>query len=302
MSQWRISVTGMPTLSSTPVKNLDQGRICASEDACALLESSGLNTFESIMAVSGGKMMRSVPGRSTVRLILRKPSGEEQTVYLKRYTPEYLSFGKKLLRFINWPTAADEALHEWRAINRLRAEGFNAAKPIAFGQERREGIVQRSFLITAGIENGIAGHNYVRELGFAERRKLCAEMAQLTRRFHGHGFAHKDYYLSHFFISKDESGARQLFLIDLQRLFVPRLFSKRWRIKDLAFLAYSSLLEGATHTDLMRFYRMYSDVRSISDRDKQLIRRIWARVEKLQRRKPKYDVIWDKPGAHPKGV
>jgi len=281
---------------------LDEGRITARTEFADLLRANGLGTFEQIMARQGGRMMRSVPGRSTVRLELRRPEGGTAIVFLKRYEREYLSFAQKLLRFLHWPGARDEAQHEWDAVGQLQAAGFNTATPVAMGRQRELGFVTRSFLLTAEITGGVAGHNYVRKLDATQRRELVRHLAELTRRFHSTGFAHKDYYLSHIFVVRSSSGAPQLFFIDLQRLFRPRLLRQRWLVKDLASLGYSAQMSGAQLADLLRFYKACFERERLSEGDRRLIGKIMARVNALHRRGPKHDVIWDKPGVRPPNV
>jgi len=286
------------------VEILDDGKLRVTEGFLPLLRANGLHSFDKIMACSGGTMMRSVPGRSTVKIELPRPDGGTQVAFLKRYEPEYLSSGKKLLRLLHWPGADDEALHEWNCIRVLRDAGFNTAALIAVGQERGAGIVRRSFLLTAEIAGGIAAHDYVRTLKVKARRELALQIADLARRFHGAGFAHKDHYLSHIFIvpSGSPTTAPDYYYIDLQRLIRPRLFQTRWVIKDLAVLGYSALLSGATRADLMRFCHAYFQRSRLTADDRRLIRSVMSRVNGLRQRRPKYDVIWDQPGVHPPNV
>ena len=75
-----------------------------------LLQANSLDSFEKVMALSGGKIVRNFPGRRTVRLELKSSDGANQGVYLKRYETGYLSAGRRLLRLLRWPGAQDEAL------------------------------------------------------------------------------------------------------------------------------------------------------------------------------------------------
>lgn len=269
-----------------------------------VLRANGWLDAESLMALTGGKVMRSVPGRSTCRIDLPTPVNGIQTVFLKRYERDYLSFADLWLRRLRWPSAQDEAMQEWQAIWSLRELGFNTAWPIAVGQQRKAGCVVRSFLITAEIRGGVAAHDYTRTLGATARRQLTLEIADLTRRFLQEGFAHRDYYLSHVFIVEPVGTVkyRELYLIDLQRVFRPTLFRRRWLVKDLAALAYTAQLSGATTADVIAFYRRCFERERLSASDKALIRSIFRRVTALRHRGPKYDVIWDQPGVRPPNV
>ena len=284
---------------------LDHRRIFVTQFFVPLLKHNGLDTFASIMTLSSGNMMRSVLGRSTVQIELLQPEGGTQVAYLKRYEPNYLKPIDRLKRFIHWPGADDEAAHEWRMINTLRDAGFNTPTPIAFGQVKSGGIVSRSFLLTAEITKGEAAHEYLRVVKSkpVERRAFLREVGTESRQFHHAGFVHKDYYLSHLFVTPGaKPGERAFYFIDLQRLARPRLLNRRWRVKDAAQLAYSAHLDGATRADLLACYLAYADKKCLEAEDRRWIRDVWKRVRGLQNRGPKYDVIWDQPGVRPRNV
>jgi lipopolysaccharide core heptose(I) kinase len=274
------------------VEYLDEGRLLASTDYLPTLNANGLNTFESIMSYDGGEIVRSVPGRFTVKISLSRPEGGTQVAFLKRYRPEYLSPGRKLLRFLGWPGAEDEAMREWRAISELRKNGFSAPVPIAFGRRREFGITVESFLMTAEISGGTQADFYCRELKPLERRALALEIADFSQRFHEAGFVHKDFYLCHIFVVV-KNGTRELFLIDLQRLSRPQLFRRRWLVKDLGALAYSGFKFGASRKDLMSFYKRYRGVKKLRPEDKSLVGKVLARVKRMTRHRPKYDADFE---------
>jgi tRNA A-37 threonylcarbamoyl transferase component Bud32 len=284
--------------------NWDSGRMQVQRRFAPLLEANGLTTMARIMGYAGGQMMRSVPGRSTLRIELAQPGKEPQVAYLKRYEPGYLSFKTRLLRRLRC-TVADEALHEWTMIHRLKQHGFQAPEPIATGQVRTEGwnpIVTHSFVLTAHIAQGIAAHEHLKQLSAQPRCAFMSRVGQLTGRFHQAGFIHKDYYLSHVWVAPSQAENSGLYLIDLQRLIGPGRFSPRWRVKDLAALVYSARLAGAAPPDLEGFYRHYFHVASLGSLEQRWIQRVDRRVQALNRRQPKYDVIWDQPGIRPPNV
>src|SRR5712672_2130711 len=103
-----------------------------------LLQAHRLDTFDAIIQRKVEHVMRSVPGRSTVRF----PLGEQVT-YLKRYEPEYYPTLKRVWHH-------DEAEQEWRMIHALLHAGFNVPQPIAFG---RRGA--HSFVMTLEIADSV---------------------------------------------------------------------------------------------------------------------------------------------------
>jgi hypothetical protein len=281
----------------------DGGRLLVAVPYAPLLRAHGLDTVERLMQFSGGHRMRAVPGRSTVRMELARPDGAVEVFFLKRYEPEYLGWGRRVLRFLGWPGAQDEAQREWEAIHLLRRHGFKTAEPVAFGQQRRAGITARSVLMTAAIPQATAAHELWPQLRPDERRALVAALAEWTARFHGANFAHQDLYLSHFFVRTGTAGgAPEVWCIDLQRLIRPRWLRTRWFVKDLAQLAYSARRVGARATELLRFYKICFRRARLDAADRRFIRRVWRRVRWLERRTPRYDVLWDEPGVRPRGV
>jgi hypothetical protein len=288
-------------MTGAEIQSLDGGKLLVNAEFVSLLRASGLDTFEKVMAHSGGTMIRSVPCRSTVRIELKPNSGPVQPVFLKRYERDYLGFGKRLLRLLRWPGADDEALREWRKIFRLRQHGFHTALPIAIGQIRSRGIVERSFLMTAEIRNGLPAEAYIarRLRGGEPRRKWhwLAEAGAFARRLQQAQFIHKDFYLPHIFIVEDEEGWN-FHLIDLQRMRGPHWHLPRWYAKDLIAFAFSArAFAGCSRTDLLRLYKAFARSQRLSPRDKSRITQLWRRVQRLERRRPKYQRIWNAPAG-----
>ncbi len=291
------------TAASDPqVQVWDGGRLFVVGQFAPWLQAHRLDTVERLMEFDGGRRMRAVPGRSTVRLELSGPAGT-WVFFLKRYEPEYLSRLGRWLRRLRWPAAQDEARREWEAIHRLRAQGFKTAEPVAVGQSRRGGLVVRSLVMTAEVANARPAHELWPTLDAAQRRQLIGALARWTARFHAAGYVHKDLYLSHFLVTPGTEDARpELVCIDLQRVTQPRWLRTRWRVKDLAQLAYSARAAGARPVELLRFYQIYAGRTRLQTSDRRLIRRIWRRVRRLEQRAPRYDVLWDQPGVRPQGT
>jgi hypothetical protein len=271
------------------IEVLDGGRLRVAASFASLLRAHGLDSFERVMAWRGGSIARSFPGRVTVRLELPLPAGGRGAFYLKRYGRDYLSSGRLALRALRLPGGEDEAMREWEALRALRAAGFRTAASVAVGADVTLGIVTRSFVMTAEIKGVVPAHHWLRTAPAPERRQAAVEVAELTERFHRSGFVHQDYYLSHILIAPGAAGKRALFLIDLQRVFRPRVFRRRWIVKDLAQLGYSAQVAGASRTDLFRFYRAYVGGRRLGPADKPRLRWIARRMAALHARRPKYE-------------
>src|SRR5260370_298392 len=126
-----------PMTTSPPFASLDAGSLIVAPAFLVLLQAGNLDSFDRLMAFGGGQTKRDFPGRRTVRLELRHPSGATQGLYLKRYEPGYLSTGRRWLRRLGWPAAQDEAMREWKGLRSVGALGLHTAAPVACGQRRQ---------------------------------------------------------------------------------------------------------------------------------------------------------------------
>jgi heptose I phosphotransferase len=95
------------------------------------------------------------------------------------------------------------------------------------------------------------------------KRGLITELARLTRALHGRRRFHKDLYLCHFFIPREDvdrfpdTWRGRVFVIDLHRLGHHAWGWRIWQVKDLAQLLYSSEIDGVDVRDRLWFWREY---------------------------------------------
>ncbi|MDP6030636.1 MAG: lipopolysaccharide core heptose(I) kinase RfaP, partial [Arenicellales bacterium] len=155
----------------------------------------------------------------------------------------------------------------------------------------------QSFIITEEISNAKSLEEFcsiwqkrpVRagaELRF--KRWLIRQLAETARRLHNSGANHRDFYLCHFLLQPGyENGqlagsASQLFVIDLHRMQLRRQTPKRWKIKDVAGLHYSSMDLGLTQRDRLRFMKIYTQhsLRYILTHEAQFWRRVDRRAQR----------------------
>jgi heptose I phosphotransferase len=162
----------------------------------------------------------------------------------------------------------------------------------------------------------------------AEKRRLIRAMARLARRLHAARLSHRDFYLCHILVRPGgmpsmpraghalgsseqacprnngagmpppkvhESGAMEpiLYLIDLQRVTHHRRgLGRRWIVKDLAALLFSSWPSEATHirsavftrTDGLRFAREYFGVPRLGPEHKAILRSVLRKARRIAAR------------------
>ena len=123
------------------------------------------------------------------------------------------------------------------------------------------------------------------------KRWLIEQLAQTTRVLHNSGANHRDFYLSHFLLQRTKESHERtpenssLFLIDLHRMQIhkPRwtawikailqgalklqrphppesVTPRRWKMRDVSGLHYSSMDLGLTKRDLIRFISTYENI------------------------------------------
>ena len=123
------------------------------------------------------------------------------------------------------------------------------------------------------------------------KRWLIEQLAQTARVLHNSGANHRDFYLSHFLLQRTKESHEptpensSLFLIDLHRMQIhkPRwtawikailqgalklqrphppesVTPRRWKMRDVSGLHYSSMDLGLTKRDLIRFISTYENI------------------------------------------
>ena len=107
---------------------------------------------------------------------------------------------------------------------------------------------------------------------------------------------HQDFYLSHFYLGRDET----LYLIALQRVGRRDVVPGRYRIKDLGQLNYSAdFTGGVSRTERMRFFLAYLDKKKLEPADKSLARKVLAKTRRIARHDVKLAVRRRRRGEKP---
>lgn len=216
-----------------------------------------------------------------------------------RFEFEGRGYFAKVFSGIGWPALAASLLkfrrpvtsaeNEWRAIERLETIGIPTMRLAGYGRRGRNPAHSESFIITEELQPTVSLEDYCRDWPAsppapALKRALIRRVAQIARALHIHGISHRDLYICHFLLDTavapldDEGRLARLFLIDLHRAAQHRRLKRRWRVKDIAGLFFSSLDIGLTRGDRLRFIASYSDRpwREALHREK----RFWRQVER----------------------
>jgi len=251
-----------------------------------LLRKHGLDSLDALFAYTSGQRLDKLgldPWRERWRLALR--DGERERVfYLKRFLHPPRAARRAMRR--SSTGAPSLAGNEWAWIQRLTADGIPCVEAVAYGEEVRRGREVRSALLTAEAP-GRSLERWVREWGEAERpmvRRLVPATASLISRLHGCGYIHRDLYLSHVFFDPSQPIERSLRLIDLQRVIRPRCCIRRWVVKDLASLNFSTPSSLVSRSDRLRWLRHYLKVEKLDGAARWLVYRVIGKTQRIARR------------------
>jgi len=147
---------------------------------------------------------------------------------------------------------------EWENTLLVSRIGIPTAEPVAAGWTR-----QGSFFCSKEIAGGVPLDDHIIAQPKANLDAIIHELARITAMLHDAGLFHRDLYLCHFFLTAAKEETFRLHLIDLQRIHRPRLFPRRWVVKDLAALLYSSTALPVRDEDRARFFEAYVSHRGL---------------------------------------
>jgi heptose I phosphotransferase len=230
----------------------DEGRVHINASHAEVVRQAGLTTFEAWLKLADGEIVRQVGSRTTRRVVLTRGPRQE-TLYVKQFGR--WSFRDAWRSWTRLSRAIHGARNEWDAILRFHRLGIPTVYPIAWGE-----WMGRSFVATRALDQRQNLLEVIEEwpgettTGEEFRRRLVVEMARISRRMHGCGQFHQDFYLNHVLVSEDRRAPRP-HLIDLGRVQQVRTFRQRWLLKDLSQLNYSA--RGLPCATRLRFLRLY---------------------------------------------
>jgi len=228
------------------------------------LREHRLDSVSGAFEYHGGQDMvkPNLANRRRTRLSITDSAGRTHELYLKRYDAESASRAIRRsvsgIRFAARPRS--QAMRELESINLVCDAGVPTMEPVICGRQGGSLGSARSYIIVSAVpgeslEKSIAGFFDRYGLDSPQTSQLTRRMAELARRLHAAGLAHRDLYTSHIFLD-DRDGRMELYLIDLARVFRPRWRKFRWQVKDLAQIRYSMPEDWASH-HWEEFLRMY---------------------------------------------
>jgi hypothetical protein len=229
------------------------------------LIASGLDRAQAFFAHPQIKIWRDVGDRQNGVFRLDLPGESAIRLHIKRDAR---------------PVAEPLAL-EARGIELLRQAGIPTCTPVAHGRIT-DG---RTFIATIDL----AGFRAV-DAALRSREmtldSIWLATARLTARLHSAELHHRDLYLNHFFCCPHAingvQSSDQLYLIDAARVrHLPRWFTTRWIVKDVAQLFYSATEFALTVCQRQSWIEVYESLASVKLQSCE--NRILAKIESIRR-------------------
>lgn len=242
--------------------------------------------FKQMMNLQG-EVYRALENRRTQRITLN-----HKNYFLKQHFGIGWKEIFKNLFQLRCPVVS--AQNEWQAIKQLEQLGIPVAKMAGFGVHGFNPATRHSFLLTHELPSNISLEDFCKEWkrippAFILKQQLIKEVARIARVMHENGINHRDFYLCHFLLDLTSLHSHHtpvLFLIDLHRAGIRKAVPRRWLIKDLAGLYFSSKEIGLNQRDLLRFMKEYRNksLKWILNQESVFWQRVKERGNQLYRR------------------
>ncbi len=214
---------------------LDEGFVI-NKDFKEIFFQNDLLAPEKIWNIKDEPVKKLLKERATGRFFLKNKNGCNIEFYIKRYTPIPIKKRIKDLFSLKWDNF--DAYNEWKALIGFHKNQLPTFIPVGVGRIKKN----NTFLITLGLKDYSRASDLLatrKELEPNMRKRIISNIAFYTAKMHKCGYAHQDLYLVHFFIKGEEYTP---YLIDLQRVIFQKRLRRRWVVKDLAQLLFSSKL------------------------------------------------------------
>jgi hypothetical protein len=252
------------------------------EDGCKRsLIDTGVVSLDSAFALAGGKdLAKANIGRWRKRIEFKASDGS--TFFMKRY--DKAPVAEQIKNWMCHGRIDSFASFDVRPSAELARAGIQTPRVAAQGYQWGLLFEKRSVSITEKIPHAESLERRLPKFffdssrnGLREKRAFLHHLGEWAASFHASGWRHRDFYLSHIFLT--DSGS--LYLIDLQRAFKPDHLAERFRRKDIAQLFYSMPRVSFSRTDRMRVYLAYAGTSRLGWCDRRLIASVLLKVGKM---------------------
>ena len=278
----RIITQIAPTLSKSSLSNdaqttvnADTGIWIAPDHQTHLQDMS----FEDFMAL-GGYTVRATANRKTMRVDILGRS-----YFVKQH--EGVGWWELIKNVLSFKRPIIGAMTEVKAIQTLERIGIATTPIAAYGVQGEALASQRSFLLTEDLgDKGwgdiISLEDIVKTWAQhppieGERATMLTAVAKLAKRFHAAGLCHRDFYLCHIALQREQvvTADTDFYLLDLHRVLHGQSPHGNSVCKDIAGLIFSCMDYGFSPKDWDCFKAHYLP------QSDQFWQRAFARAQRL---------------------
>ena len=218
------------------------------------------DTFEAMMHLQG-KAFRDVPGRKTMCIQLGKKS-----YFIKQHFG--VGWGEIFKNLLSLKLPILGAMTEVDAIQKCEKIGIKTTPLVAYGQRGCNPATMQSFVLTEDLGDIISLEDMLQDSKTyptpdESKRLMLTAVSKIAAKLHGAGqgkaLAHRDFYLCHFVLSRQNAAAGNydLHLIDLHRMLQNQSPKGDAVMKDIAGLYFTMLQNGLSAKDLNVFKQYY---------------------------------------------
>lgn len=218
--------------------------------------------------------------RTTASLVVS--AGEPAAaIYVKRYNRKgWWAVVKRMV-------AGSRAQKVWQAAHAMTARDIPTPQPLLYLEERRFGLVGKSFFVTRAVAPAMTLDSFVAGdfagLGRIEKNSLIRTIARELRMMHDRGIRHGDLKAKNILLADAPSEDQKIFLVDLDAVRVKRRLSLKDRSRDLARLNCSFLDTSRISTaHRLAFLKIYLGAVKRGD-----LRAMWGATLRLTEKKLK---------------
>lgn len=208
-----------------------------------------------------GEIYRDKEGRRTLRFELGG-----KAYFLKLH--QGVGWAEVLKNLVTLKLPVIGATNEWHAINRLHELGLATMTAVGFGETGINPATRLSFLITDELTDTLSLEDLCATWPQTPpplklKVALIVEVARIAKRLHDSGVNHRDFYLCHFLadvrggVDRLSPDNLTLYVVDLHRALLRANTPRRWIVKDVGGLYYSTHDIGLTRRDVLRFMHAY---------------------------------------------
>ena len=189
------------------------------------------------------------------------------------YVKKYIKAGKGVRRYLG----RSRIRAEWENMLFFHELGIPAAKVVAYGEEKKFGVMTRGVLITEEVKNSKDLKTMVNEGSpkLSDRiwmRQVINQVATIARTLHDKKFIHTDFKWRNILVTQTEQP--KVFLIDCPSGSVVNTFLfERGRVKDLACLDKVAKY-NLSKTQRLSFFMMYCQKNNLDKKYRLLLKKI----------------------------